>query len=460
MMKNPAATPAPDQDGLPNPRRRLATAAILSALVLVVLDGVIANLALPTLSKALDVSSSASVWVVTGYQLALVMFLLPGAAVGESLGFRRVYVGGVALFVAASALCALATSLPLLIAARFLQGIGGAAIMSLSMAMLRFTHPRNRLGAAIGWNALTVALSSAAGPTIGASILSVADWPWLFAVNVPIGLWVLTLARGLPNVPGSRRSIDLVSVFLNAVAFGGLVIGADAAATNGPLGAGFLTVSLAGWIGLIRRELPRETPLIPFDLLRIKAFRVSVVASICCFAAQMAAYVALPFYLQHGLGLDTMTTGLLITPWPLAVAVAAPLSGRLSDKVPTGALSAAGGVTLAVGLALIATWPLRDATITIVVLIVLGGLGFGFFQTPNNRSMLLSAPKERSGAAGGMQSSARLVGQTSGAVIVSVLLATTPIELAPRLGFGIAAALALAGGVISLLRVGAAKPGK
>jgi len=453
MMNDPADTPAPEPDGLPTPRRRVATAAVLCALVLVVLDGVIANLALPTLSHALGISSAASVWVVTGYQTALVMFLLPAAAIGESFGYRRVYIVGVALFTFASALCASAPALSWLIAARFLQGIGGAAIMSLGVALLRFTHPRNRLGAAIGWVALTVALSSAAGPTVGATILSIADWPWLFAVNIPVGLAVLALARGLPGVPGTRRPIDLVSVALNAVAFGCLVVGVDATATNGALGAGFLAISLAGWIALIRRELPREAPLIPFDLLRVHTFRASVVASVCCFAAQMAAYVALPFYLQHGLGLDTLTTGLLITPWPLAVAVAAPLSGRLSDRISTGVLCAGGGVVLAIGLTLAAAWPLHDTVTPLVGFVVLSGLGFGFFQTPNNRSMLLSAPRERSGAAGGMQSSARLVGQTAGAVLVAILLATTPIDAAPRIGIGIAAVLALAGGLVSLTRV-------
>jgi len=453
MMNAPAETSPSERDGLPNPRRRVATAAILSALVLVVLDGVIANLALPTMSGALGVSSAASVWVVTGYQTALVMCLLPAAAIGESLGYRRVYAGGVAVFTIASALCAFAPSLSWLIAARFLQGVGGAAIMSLGVALLRLTHPRNRLGTAIGWNALTVALSSAAGPTIGATILSVADWPWLFAVNIPVGLVVLALARGLPSNPGSRRRVDLVSVALNAIAFGALVVGADATATNGPLGAGFLAVSLVGWIALIRREIPREAPLVPLDLLRIRPFRVSVVASVCCFAAQMAAYVALPFYLQHGLGEDTLTTGLLITPWPLAVAVAAPLSGKLADRFSTGVLCVGGGLFLAIGLALAATWPLHDTVTPLVGFIILGGLGFGFFQTPNNRSMLLSAPRERSGAAGGMQSSARLVGQTAGAVLIAVLLATTPIDLAPRIGIGIAAALALAGGLVSLMRV-------
>lgn len=443
----------PVEDGLPVPRRHIATAAILSGIVLVVLDGTIANLALPTIAKTLDVSSAASVWVVTGYQLALVMFLLPGAAIGESLGYRRVFTGGVALFTLASALCAFAPSLDWLIAARFLQGVGGSAIMSLGMALLRFTHPQARLGRAIGWNALAVALSSAVGPTIGATILSAASWPWLFVVNIPVGVIVLLNALGLPDTPGSRRPVDLVSVALNAVTFGAFVIGIDGAASHPLWGGGLIAVGIAGMALLIRRELPRRAALVPLDLLRIHPFRISVLASVCCFTAQMAAYVALPFYIQHGLGRDAFTTGLFMTPWPLTVAFAAPLAGRLSERVSTAVLCAAGGVCLSVGLTFAALWPLHDNPWPLIAFTVLGGLGFGFFQTPNNRTMLLAAPRERSGAAGGMQASARLVGQTLGAVLIAILLTLAPADAAPRLGLGIAAGLALAGGFISTLRL-------
>jgi DHA2 family multidrug resistance protein-like MFS transporter len=166
-------------------------------------------------------------FVVTAYQLGLVTMLLPAAAAGESLGFRRVFFGGAALFTGASALCALSPSLTWLVAARFVQGLGGAAIMALGVALLRFIVPPARLGAAIGWNALTVALSSAAGPTVGAAILSVAPWPWLFVVNLPIGAAVLAATRTLPNVKGTDRPVDLISITLNISMFGLLVVGAE-----------------------------------------------------------------------------------------------------------------------------------------------------------------------------------------------------------------------------------------
>ncbi len=448
-----AITPDGD-DGLPTPRRTVAAAAILAAIVLAMLDGAIANVALPTLASALHVSAAASIWVVTGYQMALVVSLLPCAALGESLGYRRVFTGGVVVFTAASALCALAPSLPWLVAARFLQGLGAAAIMSLLAAMLRFTYPTRLLGTAIGLNATVVALSAATGPTLGAFILSVAPWPWLFAVNVPIGCVVLVASRALPDPAGDGRRLDRLSVALNAGFFAPLVVGVDLLTTRPAAAALLLGGAALSLFALVRRELPRAAPLIPLDLLRGGTFRYSVVASVCCFAAQMVSYVALPFYLQHGLGRDALTTGLFMTPWPLTVAVAAPLSGRLADRVATAWLCAAGGLCLAVGLSLAALWPLQGQLAPLVVFTVLSGLGFGFFQTPNNRNMLLSAPKARSGAAGGMQATARQCGQTAGAVIMALLFTVAPAAVAPRLGLGVGAALALAGGLVSLMRVG------
>ena len=446
----------PEDEGLPLPQRNHAAAAIYAALVLVVLDGAIANVALPTIATTLHVSPAASVWVVTGYQLALVMALLPCAALGESLGHRRVFIGGVVLFTVASTLCSLSPSLPWLVASRFVQGLGGACIMALAIALLRFTYPHRLLGRAIGWNALAVALSAAAGPTIGAAILSVSSWPWLFAVNLPVGLVVLLAGRALPRPPGTGCKLDLISVALNAAMFALLVLGADLMADRPLLGATLLAIAVVSLVLLIRREAPRQAPLIPLDLLRGHSFRISVIASVCCFAGQMASYVALPFYLQHGLGQNAFMTGLYMTPWPLTVAVAGPLSGRLADRIPTAWLCAAGGACLAAGVALAASWPLHGPA-PLVVFTILGGLGFGFFQVPNNRNMLLSAPRERSGAAGGMQGTARLVGQTAGAVIMTLLFTVVSASHAPRIGLGVAAVLALAGGVISTLRATAGR---
>ena len=442
-----------EDDGLPTPRRYVAIAAILTAIVLVVLDGAIANLALPTIARTLQVAPRATVWVVTGYQMAIVMFLLPAAAVGESLGYRRVFTAGVVLFTAASALCALAPSLTWLLVARFLQGVGSAGILALALALLRFVYPARRLGAAIGWNALTVALCGAAGPSIGAAILSIANWPWLFTINIPLGAATIIATRGLPRPHGSGRRIDLLSIALNAAAFGPLVVGADLVTSRATLGAALLAIAVLSGAALVYREFSQEKPLIPLDLLRAPSLRISVIASICCFAGQMASYVALPFYLQRDLGLDAFTTGLYMTPLPLMVAMMAPIAGRLADRMPTAWLCAAGGICLATGFALAAAWPLQRNMLPLVLFMMMCGVGFGLFQTPNNRNMLLSAPRERSGAAGGMQGTARQLGQTFGGMIMMLLFTFTSEGAAPRIGLAMSATLALTAGLVSVLRI-------
>jgi DHA2 family multidrug resistance protein-like MFS transporter len=214
-----------------------------------------------------------------------------------------------------------------------------------------------------------------------------------------------------------------------------------------------LVLSAVSLVLLVRREAPRPAPLIPLDLLRSGTFRLSVIGSVCMFAAQMLAFVALPFYLQHGLGFSPLATGLYMTPWPLTVAIAAPTSGRLANRVSTAVLCAMGAVGLAIGLTLAAVWPLGQNIAPLIVFTVLSGLGFGFFQTPNNRNMLLSAPKARSGAAGGMQATARQTGQTSGAVIMAILFSLMPGTTAPRVGLAVGAVLAIIGAVVSCLRI-------
>lgn len=439
--------------GLPDPGRALAVGAVLSAMTLVVLDAGMTNLALPTIARALRVSPAAAVLVVTAYQTALLVALLPAAALGERLGCRRVFTAGVWLFVLASVLCVFAPSLHGLVAARVLQGLGGAAILALGVPLLRFSVPPQRLGAAIGWNALTVALASSAGPGVGALILSHAQWPWLYAVNIPLGLAVLAASRQLPRTPAGTHRLDIVSMALSGAMFASFFIGAQLLLAR-PLLAGGLTLSGVACLGLlVRREAPKAAPLIPLDLFRQPSIRLSVIASVFCFMGQAAAMVALPFYLQSVLDQSASTTGAYMTVWPLSVAVSAIAAGRLADRFPTAWLCAAGGLSLGLGLVSAALWPLGDDVRPMLLFAAVCGLGFGLFQTPNNRNMFLSAPLERSAASGGLQGVARLTGQTTGAVLMTLLFTLTSMGTAPRLGLGIGGVLALLAGLVSLLRV-------
>jgi len=413
-----------ESDGLPVPRRYWAAVSIWLSMGLAVLDGAIANVALPTIAHDLGASPAASIWVINAYQIAITMLLLPVAALGEILGYRRVYGFGLAIFVAASLACTFAESLTSLAVARFIQGFGAAGVMAINGALVRFTFPRSMLGRGISYNALVVAIASAAGPSIAAAVLALGSWRWLFAVNVPIGLLALVLGqRCLPAVAGTKGRFGFVSSILNAVMFGaGFLAASDA--SHGRYGTTMaleVAAALAAGILLVRRVRHQKDPLIPLDLLRIPILRLSYLTSVCAFAAQMIGLVALPFYLQGRFGLDHVMTGLLITPWPLAVAVAAPLSGRLMERISPATLGGIGMAIMAAGFGGILLLPAGLPATWLIPGMVACGAGFGLFQTPNNQIMLSTGPSSRSGAAAGMLAIARLVGQTVGAVMVAQL---------------------------------------
>ena len=428
--------------------------------LMAVLDSSIANIALPTISRELATSPASTVWVVNAFQLAVVVSLLPASALGDSHGYRRVFMAGMATFVLASLGCALSQTLPELVAARVFQGFGAAGIMSVNGAMIRYIYPRGQLGRGIGLNALMVAVSAAAGPTVAAGVLSVASWPWLFAINVPMGAVAFALFGNLPRTPMSGHSFDFRSAALNAVTLALLIGGLQGFAEGESRVLAFAQLLLCLVVGTyyVRTQLRMKHPMLPVDLLRRPVFALSMVTSVGSYAAQTLAYVALPFLFEAGKGLSQIETGLLITPWPLAVVIMAPLSGRLSDRIPAGLLGGIGLVALTAGLLLIAFLPGDAPAWQLAWRMALCGAGFGLFQTPNNRLLLNSAPRERSGAGSGMLSSARLLGQTTGAALVSASFGITAAR-GGSVGQGALVALTLAAGfsaaaaVVSSLRL-------
>ena len=437
-------------------RRRLSVAAVLAAMALVVLDAGMVNVALPTIAAALGETPSRSIVVVTAYQLALLIGLLPCAHIAERFGYRRLFAIGVAIFSCSSLLCALAPTLPLLVAARFVQGLGGAAIMSLGIALLRFALGPDRLGAAIAWNALTVAICSAAGPAAAALLLSLGGWQWLFVVAVPVGAIALAASAALPAVAPTSRSLDPLGMALHAGAAGFLVVAAGSATGRPALAAFAAAAAILCSAWLVRRERRKPAPLVPLDLLARRSFRASVTASIFFFTAQSAGLLALSFHLQLGLGRSAAATGLTLVLWPVAVAAASPAANRLADRFGSAWICAAGGIVLAAGLGGAAISPAGATIVPLATCASLCGIGFGLFQVPNNRNLFLTAPAGRSAAAGGMQGTARLAGQTAGALLVASVLSSAPAAVAPRLAMGLAAAAALAAAWISWRRRGEA----
>jgi DHA2 family multidrug resistance protein-like MFS transporter len=454
----PASAPI---DGLPPELRRWAVAAIFTALAMASLDTAIANIALPAIAADLHVSPADVVWVVNIYQIALVATLLPLGALGDIVGHQRIYFGGLLLFTLASLGCALAWSLPSLTAARALQGLGASGLMSVNAALVRFVYPTHMLGRGFGHNALVVGTAFTFGPSIASAILAFGPWPWLFAVNIPFGVIALWIGlKTLPNTPRAKHTFDFTSAALTAGCLGLFIVGIGGAAHQASpalVGAMLGAALLLGWV-MTRRDADHPAPMLPIDLFRRPMFALSAATSVCSFAVQGLAFVSLPFYFEDVLHRSQVETGFFMTPWPLVVAIMAPIGGRLSDRYPVGILGGLGLVLLGIGMALLATLPPEPATADIVWRMVICGIGFGFFQTPNLRALMASAPSHRSGSASGIVATARLTGQTLGAALAALCFGLSGHDGA-TLALALGAGFAALGSVMSFLRmtVGAGK---
>lgn len=466
--------PAPAAaDGLPAGQRGRSMLVIVLGLAVVVLDSSLLNLALPTIARGFEAAASQTIWVVNAYQMASLVLLLPLAAVGERIGYRRVYLWGMALFALASLGAIFAPTLGALIAARALQGLGAAGVMSVNAVLVRLTFPRALLGKGLAYNSMVVAGASVAGPAVAAAILSVASWHWLLALNVPLGLLTLWLgSKALPHNPaaaggGDARSFSMLDLVLNLAMFTLVFLGADALGVarkeeGGSMQGGY---ALAGWAMLgagvaigawhLRRQGRKARPLFPVDLLRIPVFALSMASSVNAFCAQTLAFLAMPFLLLETYGHSALEAGLLLTAWPAAIVTVAPLAGRLIGRYPDGLLGGVGMVVFAIGLWLLALLPAHPADLDVVWRLALCGAGFALFQSPNNHTIVTSTPLARSGAGSAMLGTARLTGQTLGAIILAALFAIWPGHggAAEMRALVAAGGFALVAGICSSLRV-------
>lgn len=451
-------------DGLPLDKRYWAILATAMGIAMSVIDGTIANVALPTIAADLQITPALSIWIVNAYQLALMTSLLSFSSLGDIYGYRRIFLLGIVLFSVTSLGCALADSFWTLTLARALQGFGAAAITSVNTAILRIIYPRRFLGRGMGINALVVAVSIAAGPSLAAAILSLGNWNWLFAINVPIGIGTFivgTMYLPFNPVKSVKRKFDKLSSLGNAFTFGLLIIVLEGIAhKQNPafIGLEILALLLIGYL-FVKRQLSQAFPLLPVDLLKIPIFSLSVASSVCSFTGQMLAMTSLPFFLQHALGKNEVETGLLLTPWPIATMLMAPLAGRWVEKVHPGLLGSIGMGIFATGLFSLSLLPEDPAAGDIVWRMMLCGAGFGLFQTPNNSTLISSAPPNRSGGASGMLGTARLVGQTTGATLVAMVFGLVK-DNSTHTCLLLAAGFAVAAGVISSLRLSKPSPMK
>jgi MFS transporter, DHA2 family, multidrug resistance protein len=460
LEKTATTTPVPPvadglSDGLPWEKRRWAIAAIFTALAMASLDTAIANIALPAISADLHVSPADVVWVVNVYQIALVATLLPLGALGEIVGHERIYLGGLLLFTLASVGCALAWSLPSLLVARTLQGLGASGCMSVNTALVRFVYPSRMHGRGFGHNAMVVATAFTLGPSIASAILALGPWPWLFAINLPFGVIAFLIGiKTLPSLPRLKHSFDFLGAALAAACLGLFIVGIGGAGHQAmpALVLGMLVAALAiGWI-LMRRQADHPAPILPIDLFRRPLFALSAATAICSFSVQGLSFVALPFYFEDVLGRSQVETGFFMTPWPLVVAIMAPIGGRLSDRFSAGILGGLGLMLLGLGMALLAMLPANPSVVDIVWRMMICGFGFGFFQTPNMKAIMSSAPLHRSGSASGIVATARLVGQTTGAALAALCFSLDGRHGA-ALALALGAGFAGVGAVMSFLRL-------
>jgi DHA2 family multidrug resistance protein-like MFS transporter len=447
-------------DGVLTERRRWAAAAIFTALAMASLDTAIANIALPAIAADLHANPADVIWVVNVYQIAMVATLLPLAALGEVVGRHRIYLGGLLLFTLASLFCACAWSLPSLLTARVLQGLGAGGIMSVNTALVRFIYPGRLQGRGFGHNALVVATAFTLGPTIASGILAIGSWAWLFAVNIPFGVVAILVGlKTLPRTPRATHAFDFPGALMAAGCLGLFILGIGSAAHHAQ--PGLISIELAsavllGW-ALIRRQADSPAPVLPIDLFRKPIFALSTATAICSFAVQGLAFVSLPFYFEDILGRSQVETGFVMTPWPLVVAIMAPIAGRLSDRYPAGILGGLGLALLSLGMVLLAMLPENPHIVDIAWRMAICGCGFGFFQAPNMKALMSSAPVDRSGSASGRVATARLTGQTIGAALAALCFGLVGREGA-TLALVLGAVFAAVGCGMSVLRLVATPP--
>lgn len=444
-----ASSLAKTHDGMPTPRRYLAIGALSFGTSLVIIDGNIATVALPVIARDLHVDSSAVVSIVTIYQLIFVMLLLPLAGLGDRIGLKRMYQMGQLVFAVATFLCFFANSLPFLLIVRAVQALGAAAALSVSAALLRSVYPSRQLGRGLGINTVFVTSGAAIAPSLG----GLAPWPWVFMSAVPFALLSLALGRALPDSAPRAEPFDVLGAVLCAAMFGLVIGGAETLVHGNSPVVSVAIIATGAVLGyfFVRRELGEAKPILPVDLLGRPVIALSVVGAFTAFVASMTVLLSTSFRLQQTYGFTPAQVGAAIAAWPLTNMIVAPVAGWLSDKVAAGLL---GGIGMAISIAalvLLAFLPPDPSYLDVAWRMALCGSGFGIFLSPNARLIIGSAPHDRVATAGGLVSTVRLVGQTTGATLVAALLAigvgagnTPPL---------VAAGFALVAGLCSIARL-------
>jgi EmrB/QacA subfamily drug resistance transporter len=394
------------------------------------LDGSIVNTVLPVIEKRFDTHLAAVQWTVTIYLLAVSVLLLSFGRAGDLWGHRRVYLSGFWLFVIGSALCGMSPGIGTLIAFRGLQAIGAAMLFASAPAILTLQFPSNQRGQALGLQATMTYLGLAFGPALGGWLADAFSWRAVFYINVPVGaVALLAAARCIPVVPRheDHERFDRLGATLFMAGLAALLLTLNQGHSWGwaswPV-ATLVAASVALLAVFLRFEMRAKYPMLDLSLFRRPVFSASVAAAVLNYICMASINFVMPFYLHQGHGLSMAHTGLLLSLQPLVMAIAAPISGTISDRIHSTLPSAVGMLILGCGTFLLHGIGPHTSLAYLAIGFCVTGLGTGIFISPNNSALMGSAPTNRQGIAAGMLATARNVGIVLGVGISGAVLTT------------------------------------
>jgi len=405
--------------------RWYALAVIMLGSMMGTLDASIANVAMPTIARAYQRSVADTEWVILSFMLVTASTLVLFGRLGDIFGQKRIYLIGFAVFGTSSLACAFAPSLGILIAARAVQALGAAMLLSSNQALIVDTFPATERGRAIGFNGAAVAVGLSMGPIIGGAIVTFGDWRWIFLINVPISVAAMIGAIFvLRPVQQKGGGLDPLGAVLSIVTLFSASLALSRSHIWGwfsPLTLGLLALSqVTLWIFVfVERRVP--TPTLDLSLFKIRIFAVSSLAAFVYFAAFSGVIFIVPLTAQTALGDPAFTAGFLLTPITALNIVLAPTAGALSDRVPVRYVSTAGALVVALGLFLLSRLPPLPSTGEIITALVITGCGTAVFTQPNNSAIMGSAPSNRRGIAAGTLATARTSGQLLGVALASAV---------------------------------------
>ncbi len=406
------------------------TLAITSvALVMVTLDNLVVTTAIPVLRKDLHASLSSLEWTINAYTLTFAVLLLTGAALGDRFGRRRLFVGGLALFTAASAFAALAPNVEVLNLARALQGVGGAIVTPLTLTILSAAVPAERRGLALGiWGGVG-GLAVALGPVVGGAVVEGVSWHWIFWLNVPIGLILIPLAWSrLDESRGASRTLDLPGVALASAGLFGIVWGlvrANDVGWGATEIAGALAGGAVGVAAFVVWELRADEPMLPMRFFRNRTFAQANAASLAMFFGMFGSIFLLAQFFQTVQGYSPLGSGLRVLPWTAMPMLVAPIAGALSDRIPGPRIMGVGLALQAIGLGWIAaistpTTPYAE----LVGPFVLSGTGMALFFAPVANVVLGTVRPAEQGQASGASNAIRELGGVFGVAVLAAVFAS------------------------------------